>query len=102
MIRIINIGQQASTAAAEGRVRGILGPSEEGTRVRVAVQEVDAGKTHRVAPSGQTQVAYVLEGQDARVCTCPAERRASTRCRGAPACISSRERRRWSPPPARR
>ncbi|HZI78882.1 MAG TPA: cupin domain-containing protein [Vicinamibacterales bacterium] len=67
MIRIINIGQQASTAAAEGRVRGILGPSEAGTRVRVAVQEVDAGKTHRVAPGDQTQVAYVLEGQDARV-----------------------------------
>ena len=67
MIRIINTGQRASTPAAEGRVRGILGPSEAGTRVRVAVQEVDAGKTHRVAPSDQTQVAYVLEGQDARV-----------------------------------
>jgi len=67
VIKIINIGKKAGTAVAAGTVRGILGPAEEGTRVRVAIQEVEAGKTHRLAPSDHTQVAYVLEGADARV-----------------------------------
>jgi mannose-6-phosphate isomerase-like protein (cupin superfamily) len=67
VIKIINIGTKAGTAMAAGTVRGILGPTEEGTRVRVAIQEVEAGKIHRFTPSDQTQVAYVLEGADARV-----------------------------------
>ena len=67
MIKVINIGHKSRTQDAAGSVRGILGPAEEGTRVRVAVQEVQAGKTHRLAPSDQTQVAYVLEGPGARV-----------------------------------
>ena len=66
MIKIINIGQQARTAVAEGSVRGIIGPAETGTRARVAIQDVDAGKAHRVAPSDRTQVAYVLDGQGGR------------------------------------
>ena len=66
MIRIINIGQQARTAVDEGSVRGIIGPAETGTRARVAIQDVYAGKAHRVAPSDRTQVAYVLDGQGAR------------------------------------
>ena len=67
MIKIINIGSKTRTPVAAGTVRGILGPSEEGTRVRVAIQDVEAGKTHRVAPSDQTQVVYVLDGADARL-----------------------------------
>ena len=67
MIKIINIGQQARTAVAEGSVRGVIGPAETGTRARVAIQDVDAGKAHQVAPSDRTQVAYVLDGQGARV-----------------------------------
>ena len=67
MIKIINVGTKAATAAAAGTVRGVLGPAEEGTRVRVAIQEVQSGKTHRLAPSDHTQVAYVLEGAGARV-----------------------------------
>jgi mannose-6-phosphate isomerase-like protein (cupin superfamily) len=35
--------------------------------VEVSVKEVDAGKTHRVVRSDQTQVAYILEGKDAKV-----------------------------------
>ncbi|HET9271914.1 MAG TPA: cupin domain-containing protein [Vicinamibacterales bacterium] len=76
MIKIINIGQQARTAVAEGSVRGIIGPAETGTRARVAIQDVDAGKAHRVAPSDRTQVAYVLDGQGARAaCTSAGETR---------------------------
>jgi mannose-6-phosphate isomerase-like protein (cupin superfamily) len=67
VIKIINIGTKAGAAVAAGAVRGILGPAEEGTRVRVAIQEVEAGKVHRLGPSDRTQVAYVLEGADARV-----------------------------------
>jgi mannose-6-phosphate isomerase-like protein (cupin superfamily) len=67
MITIINIGSKAATPVAEGSVRGVLGPAETGTRVRVAIQGVDAGKTYRLTPTDRTQVAYVLEGQDARV-----------------------------------
>ena len=39
--------------------------AETGTRVTVAVREVDPGKTYRVARSDRTQVVYVLEGKDA-------------------------------------
>ena len=67
MIKVINIGTKAGAAVAAGEVRGILGPAEEGTRVRVAIQDVEAGKVHRLGPSDRTQVAYVLEGADARV-----------------------------------
>jgi len=67
VITIINIDQHTKTAAGGGSVRGILGPAERGTRVRVAIQEVEAGKSHRLAPDDRTQVAYVLEGHDARL-----------------------------------
>ena len=66
MIKIINIGTRTPTPDAAGTVRGVLGPVEEGTRVRVAIQDVEAGKIHRLAPSDHTQVAYVLEGAGAR------------------------------------
>src|SRR6185436_16013266 len=67
MIKVINIDSKTPTAEAAGDVRAVLGPAEEGTRVRVAIQDVEAGKTHRLASSDRSQVAYVLEGTDARV-----------------------------------
>lgn len=67
MIRVINIDSKTRTAVPEGRVRNMLHPSEDGTRVHVAVKEVDPHKTCRVAPSDQTQVAYILEGTDVKV-----------------------------------
>jgi mannose-6-phosphate isomerase-like protein (cupin superfamily) len=67
MINIINIGNAVATTTAAGRARGILGPAETGTRVTVAIQDVDAGATYRLAPSDRTQLAYVLEGQNAFV-----------------------------------
>src|SRR5215218_1794019 len=67
MITIINIDTQTRTPASDGTVRGILGPSERGTRVRVAIHDVPAGRTHQVAPSDRTEVIYVLAGQDAHL-----------------------------------
>jgi mannose-6-phosphate isomerase-like protein (cupin superfamily) len=67
MITIINIGNTTGTEGAAGRVRGILGAAEAGTRVSVAIQDVDSGATYRLAPSERTQLAYVLEGDDAFV-----------------------------------
>ena len=67
MIKVINIESQTRIPVAEGHVRKILGPSDEGTRVQVAIDEVDPGKTCRLAFSDQTQVAYILDGKDAKV-----------------------------------
>jgi len=71
MIKVINIDSKAKTPVAEGHVRNILGPSDDATRVRVAVEDVDLGKTCRIAPADMTQVVYILEGRDAAV-TCTA------------------------------
>src|SRR5262245_24990932 len=67
MIKVIDIQTRTRNAVAEGSIRNILGPSDEGTRVQVAIQEVDAGGTHRLAASDRTRVAYILEGNDASV-----------------------------------
>jgi mannose-6-phosphate isomerase-like protein (cupin superfamily) len=65
MITVIDIGDRTRAATPEGHVRNVLGPSETGTRVALAVREVDPGKTYRVAPSERTQVVYILDGKDA-------------------------------------
>ena len=65
MIKVIDIASKTRTPAPEGHVRTVLGPSENETRVEVAVKEVDPGKTCRLARSEKTQVVYVLEGKDA-------------------------------------
>jgi mannose-6-phosphate isomerase-like protein (cupin superfamily) len=67
MITVIDIPSKTNAPTPEGRVRTVLGPSESGTRVAVAVREVDSGKMYQVAPSTQTQVVYLLEGNDATV-----------------------------------
>jgi quercetin dioxygenase-like cupin family protein len=67
MIKVISIESQDRIPVAEGHVTTILGPSNEGTRVQVAREEVDPGQTCRLAVSDRTQVAYLLEGKDARV-----------------------------------
>jgi hypothetical protein len=48
MIKVIDVGSRAQAATAEGQVRNVLGQAETGTRVTVAVREVDPGKTYRV------------------------------------------------------
>ncbi|MGH7342967.1 MAG: cupin domain-containing protein [Candidatus Rokuibacteriota bacterium] len=67
MIKVINLASKSRTPAPEGHVRTMLDPSADGTRVHVAIREVDSGKTFRLALSDRTQVVYILEGQDARV-----------------------------------
>ena len=67
MIKVIDIASKASTPTSEGHVRRVLGSGDEGTRVEVAIREVDAGKTWRLDPSDRTRVAYVLEGSGATV-----------------------------------
>jgi mannose-6-phosphate isomerase-like protein (cupin superfamily) len=65
MIRVIDIGSSTQAPTAEGHVRNVLGQAETGTRVSVAVRDVDSGKTYRVPRNDRTQVVYVLEGKDA-------------------------------------
>jgi mannose-6-phosphate isomerase-like protein (cupin superfamily) len=65
MIKVIDITSGPSTPTPDGRVRNILGPSETGTRVEVAVKDIDPGKTCQLGRSERTQVAYLLEGKDA-------------------------------------
>src|SRR5882672_9253799 len=67
MIKVINIDSKNRIPVAEGHVRNILVPSADGTRVRVAIEEVDPGKTFRLAPRDKTQVVYILDGKDAKV-----------------------------------
>jgi mannose-6-phosphate isomerase-like protein (cupin superfamily) len=67
MIKVINLESKTKTPIAEGHVRNILNPGDDGTRVRVAVEEVDPGKTCRLTASDKTQVVYILEGKDAKV-----------------------------------
>jgi mannose-6-phosphate isomerase-like protein (cupin superfamily) len=67
MIKVIDTGSRTRTPVAEGQIRKILGPSEEGTRVEVAIEDLEAGKTCRLAPSDRTRVAYVLDGSGATV-----------------------------------
>lgn len=67
MIRVIDVETKPKTQVAEGSVRTILSPSEDGTRVQVAIEEVQAGRVRRVAASDRTQVAYILEGQGAEI-----------------------------------
>lgn len=66
MITVIDIESRTRIPVAEGHVRKVLGPPD-GTRVQVVTEEVDPGKTCRLAPSDQTRVAYILEGADAKV-----------------------------------
>jgi len=65
MITVIDIPGRTSTSTAEGRRRTVLSPSENGTRVEVAITEVEPGRTCHLARSDKTRVAYLLEGADA-------------------------------------
>jgi mannose-6-phosphate isomerase-like protein (cupin superfamily) len=67
MIQVIDIAGRAKTATPDGYVRPVLGPSQSGTRVEVAVRGVDAGQSLRFSPSDRTQVVYILEGHDVTV-----------------------------------
>jgi mannose-6-phosphate isomerase-like protein (cupin superfamily) len=65
MIQVININSKTTIPVAEGHIRNVLQPADDGTRVHVAVEVVDSGKTCRMSPSDRTQVLYILEGRNA-------------------------------------
>jgi mannose-6-phosphate isomerase-like protein (cupin superfamily) len=67
MIKIIDLERKTRTPIPEGHARNMLVPSEDGTRVHVAITEVDPGKTCRLGPGDRTQVVYILEGKDVKV-----------------------------------
>jgi mannose-6-phosphate isomerase-like protein (cupin superfamily) len=67
MITVIDIEKKDKIAVPEGHVRTLLDPAADGTRARVAVEEVQPGKTARLTKSDQTQVVYILDGRDAKV-----------------------------------
>jgi mannose-6-phosphate isomerase-like protein (cupin superfamily) len=67
MIRVIDIHSRTKTRVPEGHVRNVLVPSDDGTRVHVAIKDVDPGRICRVPPSERTQVVYILEGDGAIV-----------------------------------
>jgi mannose-6-phosphate isomerase-like protein (cupin superfamily) len=67
MIKVLNIDSKPRTHVSEGSVRNILRPSDDGTRVHIAIEDVAMGKTCRLTSSDRTQVAYILEGRDAKV-----------------------------------
>ena len=67
MITVINVENKPRQRVPEGHVRNVLDSSADGTRVHVAIVEIEAGGTHRVPASDRTQVVYLLEGRDARI-----------------------------------
>ena len=67
MITVIDIARQHRTPTPDGHVRTVLSQSASGTRAEVVIREVEPGKTLRLDRSEKTQVAYVLEGKDARL-----------------------------------
>ncbi len=67
MIRVINTSGLTKTPLPEGNVRNVLTPSGDGTKVQVAIYEVEPGRTHHFLPCDQTRVIYVWEGNDAEV-----------------------------------
>jgi quercetin dioxygenase-like cupin family protein len=67
MITVFDLARTAKVPVPSGHARTLLGPSSGGTRVQVAVVDVDPGGTHRVGSTDRTQVAYVLEGEGALV-----------------------------------
>src|SRR6266550_4232874 len=67
MITVIDIATRPRTRVADGHIRNVLEPSEDGTRVHVAIKELDARQTSRIAAGDRTQVVYILEGNDARI-----------------------------------
>lgn len=62
MITVIDSTRKQKTPTAAGTVRHVLTSPNDKTRVEVARHEIEAGKTHHVAPSERTQVVYVEHG----------------------------------------
>jgi mannose-6-phosphate isomerase-like protein (cupin superfamily) len=66
-ITVVDVASKPETQTPEGRTRVVVSPSTDGTRVTVAITNVDPGKSSELAVSDRTQVAYILEGHDAKI-----------------------------------
>jgi quercetin dioxygenase-like cupin family protein len=62
MIKVIDTKSRNKTPMPVGTVRHILSPSNDATKVQVAIEEMDPGKEWRVPTSDKTQVVYLTEG----------------------------------------
>jgi mannose-6-phosphate isomerase-like protein (cupin superfamily) len=67
VIKVIDTSSLKKSQLPEGNVRSVLTPSDDATKVRVSIIEVEPGKTYRILPSEQTQVAYLMEGKEGEV-----------------------------------
>ena len=67
MIKVIDIATRPRTRVSDGYVRNVLDAATDGTRAQVAIKELDAGQTSRIAAGDRTQVVYILEGKDAKI-----------------------------------
>jgi mannose-6-phosphate isomerase-like protein (cupin superfamily) len=67
MIKVIDVESTPRESVPEGHVRRVLDPLKDGTRVHVAIKEIDPGKTYRIPASDRTHVVYILEGKNATI-----------------------------------
>lgn len=67
VITVINASSRSKTPTSGGNVRNILAPADDGTRVHVAIEDLDAHKISHLHASDRTRVVYVMEGQDAEI-----------------------------------
>jgi mannose-6-phosphate isomerase-like protein (cupin superfamily) len=67
MIKVIDTGGRSRIPVPEGSIRHILGQAEERTRARVAIEDVKPGGTCRLPSGDRTRVAYILEGDGAKI-----------------------------------
>ena len=65
MIKVIDVNSRSRMPLPEGNVRTILDSSHEGTRVEVAIRELEPGSPWRADPTDRTQVVYLLDGEGA-------------------------------------
>jgi mannose-6-phosphate isomerase-like protein (cupin superfamily) len=67
MIKLIDVTAKPPKSTPEGQVATVLGPESDGTRVHVEFSTLDPHKALTFASSDQTQLVYVLDGDDARI-----------------------------------
>lgn len=64
MIEVIDFSTKEPEPTPEGKTRPILGAKFGGTRVEVAIREVDPHATLRISSGERTRVLYLLDGED--------------------------------------
>jgi mannose-6-phosphate isomerase-like protein (cupin superfamily) len=67
VIQVFDLSAKEPTPIPQGIKREVLGSGGDGTRVHVAVYEVDSGESLEVSASDRTRVVYVLDGEGAEI-----------------------------------